>query len=207
VLATSPLLAWGAAPVFWGWAVLTCTCAAATTTPAIPSGTPSPADPWSPNNSGSATVNISNPPPVVTPPANLTLQCASQVPPPNASDATVSDNCGTPSVSVSDTNNGGAGSPPSPLGITRTFTAIASAGYSSSAAQTITVIDSTPPVASCPADITTAGNIAGSCGAIITQATPTAIDNCSGTLNMVGTRSDSLPLPAAYPLGVTMITW
>jgi HYR domain-containing protein/PKD domain-containing protein len=91
--------------------------------------------------------------------------------------------------------------------ITRTFTAIDSAGNSSSAAQTITVIDNTPPVASCPADITVPGNIAGACGALITQATPTASDNCSGTLNMIGTRSDSLPLNAAYPLGVTMITW
>jgi hypothetical protein len=55
------------------------------------------------------------------------------------------DNCGTPTVTVADTNNGGAGSATSPLVITRTYTATDAAGNSASAAQTITVADGTPP--------------------------------------------------------------
>jgi hypothetical protein len=60
----------------------------------------------------------------------------------------VTDNCGVPIVTVTESNNGGAGSPASPLVIKRTFTATDSAGNVGSATQTITVIDNTAPVVS-----------------------------------------------------------
>lgn len=102
-------------------------------------------DPVPANNSSAATVAVSNPAPVVIPPADATYQSVQQVPPASAADATVSDNCGVPAVVVVQSSNGGAGSPASPLVITRTYTATDSAGRSSSATQTITVIDDTPP--------------------------------------------------------------
>ena len=84
--------------------------------------------------------------PSITAPANASYQCASEVPAANPSQATASDNCGTPTVTVSESNNGGAGSPASPLIITRTYTATDGATNTASASQTITVIDNTPPV-------------------------------------------------------------
>jgi large repetitive protein len=88
--------------------------------------------------------------PTITAQPNASYQCVSEVPAANASQASASDNCAAPSVTVIDTNNGGAGSAASPLIITRTFRATDAAGNSSIAAQTITVIDSTPPTLSVP---------------------------------------------------------
>ena len=81
--------------------------------------------------------------PTISAPANASYQCASEVPAASPSQATASDNCGTPTVTVSESNNGGAGSPASPLIITRTYTATDGAGLTASASQTITVIDNT----------------------------------------------------------------
>ncbi|HEU4389039.1 MAG TPA: endo-1,4-beta-xylanase, partial [Blastocatellia bacterium] len=207
VTCTNTSLAAGASAVFTLVVRIDCAVPDGTVISSTASVATTTADPWTPNNSSTSTVIASNPAPVVTAPADLTFQCAGQVPASNAADAVVSDNCGTPGVTVSETGNGGAGSPASPLVITRTFTATDSAGSSGSASQTITVIDNTAPVVSCPAAITVAGNILGSCGATVSQPAPTASDNCSGTINMIGSRSDALGLSAAYPLGTTTITW
>ncbi|HEY0431028.1 MAG TPA: HYR domain-containing protein, partial [Pyrinomonadaceae bacterium] len=100
-------------------------------------------------NSASAVQTITvidpTPPTITSIPANATYQCASDVPAGNPSQATATDNCAAPTITVADTNNGGAGSPASPLVITRTFTATDAAGNTDSEAQTITVIDNTPP--------------------------------------------------------------
>jgi hypothetical protein len=101
-------------------------------------------------NSASAAQTITvidpTPPTITSIPANATYQCASDVPAGNPSQATATDNCAAPTITVADTNNGGAGSPASPLVITRTYTATDAAGNTDSEAQTITVIDNTPPV-------------------------------------------------------------
>ncbi|HKV41110.1 MAG TPA: endo-1,4-beta-xylanase, partial [Blastocatellia bacterium] len=207
VICSVPTLAAGASATFTLVLRVNCDVPDGTTITTASTVTAMTPDPWTPNNSASSAVIVSNPAPSITAPSNLTLQCVGQVPPANPSDAIVSDNCGTPAVSVKDSSNGGAGSPASPLIITRTFTAVDSAGNSSSASQTITVSDTIPPVISCPANITLAGNIPGSCGALLPVPPPAAIDNCSGAVTPAGARSDALSLSAAYPLGVTSITW
>ena len=68
------------------------------------------------------------------------------------------------------------------------------------------VVDSTAPVITCPANITTVDNAPNACGALLNPGPATATDNCS-VASVVGTRSDSQPLNALYPLGVTTITW
>jgi uncharacterized repeat protein (TIGR01451 family) len=146
------------------------------------------------------TITVSDPTaPTVSAPADLTLQCASDVPPAAASQATASDNCGAPTVTVSETNNGGAGSAASPLVITRTYTATDAAGNTASDSQTITVSDTTAPTLSVPADIVV-GNDAGSCSALVNFPV-TAADNC-GTADVVLSHASG----SVFPKGTTTVT-
>jgi hypothetical protein len=136
--------------------------------------------------------------PTISAPANASYQCLSEVPASNPTQATASDNCGAPIVTVSESNNGGAGSIASPLVITRTFTATDGAGLTASASQTITVIDNTPPVISCPANITV-NAVAGTCAANVSFSVG-ASDNCSSpTVN-----TDHLS-GSSFPVGTTTV--
>jgi hypothetical protein len=144
--------------------------------------------------------------PTINAPADASYQCAAQVPVASPSQATASDNCGTPTVTVSDSDNGGAGSVASPLIITRTYTATDGAGHTASASQTITVVDNTRPSVTPPPNVNADAD-ASTCSAVVNPGTATASDNCSGTVTVVGTRSDSQPLNAPYPVGTTTITW
>jgi hypothetical protein len=157
-----------------------------------------------PSCSFKVTVNDTQNPTISVPP-DASYECASQVPLASTSQATASDNCGTPTIGVSDSSNGGAGSIASPLIITRTYTATDGAGLTASASQTITVVDDTPPVVTPPAGVTVVAD-ASTCSAALNPGTATATDNCSGA-SVSGTRSDSLPLNVPYPVGTTTITW
>jgi hypothetical protein len=166
--------------------------------------------------------------PIIAAPADATYTCPSDVPAANTNQARgpvvgpdgqfVRDanddlvfsgppfeNCGPVNVSVSESNNGGAGSASNPRIITRTFTAIDAAGNSASAVQTITVADGTAPSITAPPAITVGtGPGAVSCDATISNATlgsPTASDNCAG---VTVTRS---PAGNTFPLGTTTVTW
>ncbi len=61
----------------------------------------------------------------------------------------------------------------------------------------------------CPANVNTVtNNTTGACAASgVSLGTATAVDNCGGSLTPTGTRSDSQPLSAPYPVGTTTITW
>ncbi|HEX8355325.1 MAG TPA: PxKF domain-containing protein [Pyrinomonadaceae bacterium] len=137
--------------------------------------------------------------PTVGAPADLTLECASGIPAADASQATAADNCAPPAVTVTETNNGGAGSAASPLVVTRTYTATDAAGNSASDTQTITVADMTAPTLSVPADIVV-GNDAASCSAGVSFAV-TAADNC-GPAGVV----TSHPSGSVFPKGTTTVT-
>jgi hypothetical protein len=71
---------------------------------------------------------------------------------------------------------------------------------------TVRVVDREFPVITCPPDITIAGNILGSCGAIVAVGSATATDNCSG-VEVGGLRNHGGALTDPYPLGTTTITW
>ncbi|MGE0131109.1 MAG: HYR domain-containing protein [Blastocatellales bacterium] len=145
--------------------------------------------------------------PQVVPPPNSSYQCLSQVPPGNASQATATDNCGAPTITVADASNGGAGSPSSPLVITRYFTATDAAGNSASASQTITVIDNTPPAVTAPPAVNVStGSGATACGVVVSNAalgSAMASDNC-GTANVT---QSGVPVGNLFPVGMTTITY
>jgi len=89
---------------------------------------------------------------------------------------------------------------------TLTYTATDANSNTATATQLVTVIDNTPPVLTCPANISVAGNLPGSCSASLNPGTATATDNCAGA-TVTGTRNDGQALNAPYPLGTTTITW
>lgn len=112
--------------------------------------------------------------PVISCPANITIQCTASTLPANTGSATATDNCdGTPTITSSDVTVGGAC--PQELTITRTWTATDDCGNSSSCVQTIFVDDSTPPAIVCPPNITI--QCTGSTLPVNTG-TATATDNC-----------------------------
>ena len=161
-----------------------------------------------------------NTPPVIKAPADASYTCLSEVPAADPSQATSgdvfdsngnllppappSDNCGVPTVTVSETSSG-AGSASSPRIITRTFTATDAAGNTASDAQTITVTDSTPPTIQAPGDVSVnTGPGAASCDATVSNATlgtASATDNCSV---VTVTRS---PSGNTFPVGTTNVIW
>jgi uncharacterized repeat protein (TIGR01451 family) len=146
------------------------------------------------------TVNDTTPP-AITPPANVTAYtgagastCDTQVDP---GTATATDNCSTPTISRSPSGN------TFPVGSTTvTWTATDAAGNSSTATQTVTVIDNTPPVISCPANVTvylplhtTATSMA------VSYPAATATDNCG-----VASIGYSIPSGSVFNVGTTPVT-
>jgi hypothetical protein len=150
-----------------------------------------------PSCSFNVTVNDTQNPTVIAP-ADASYQCADEVPAASPSQATASDNCGTPTVTVSQTTNGGAGSTANPLIITRTYTATDGVGLTASASQTINVIDNTLPAITCPADITVDAPT-GTCSASV-NFTVMGSDNCSVPTVVTSKASGSV-----FPLGTTTV--
>jgi hypothetical protein len=149
-------------------------------------------------------------PPTVTAPANVSVNtgpgatsCGTVVSNATLGTATASDNC--PGVTVARTGVPAGNN--FPVGNTTvTYTATDKSGNTASAQQVVTVVDNTPPVISCPANITQ-NTDPGLCSASINPGTATATDNCDNSPTVNGTRSDSQPLNAPYPKGTTTITW
>jgi trimeric autotransporter adhesin len=161
------------------------------------------------DNSASAsqlvTITDGTPPVMTNVPTNAGYQFLSDVPAANANSVTATDNCGAPTKSVLDTNNGGAGTPASPLIITRTFKAIDAAGNTTTAAQTITVVDNIPPTITAPADnIAFTGPGALGCEATVSDAALGSAIASDNSGSVIVTRSPTLN---NFPVGVTTVTY
>jgi uncharacterized repeat protein (TIGR01451 family) len=148
--------------------------------------------------------------PLITAPPNVSVStgpgassCGVVVSNATLGTATASDGC---SASVTVTRTGVPAGNNFPVGTTIvTYTADDGHGHTKSAQQVVTVTDNTPPTLSVPANIVVNAP-PNSCSAIVNPGTATASDNCSG-VTVTGTRSDSQPLNAPYPVGTTTITW
>jgi hypothetical protein len=116
--------------------------------------------------------------PVLTCPANVTIECTANTLPANTGNATASDNCdAAPFVSYNDITTASE-TCPQEYTIERTWTVADDCGNTSSCVQTITVDDSTSPVLTCPANLTI------ECTAItlpVNTGLATASDNCDAT--------------------------
>ncbi|MFH2141256.1 MAG: HYR domain-containing protein, partial [Bacteroidota bacterium] len=104
------------------------------------------------------------------------------------------DNCSV----ASETNDAPASFP---LGITTvTWTVTDGSGNTSTTTQMVTVTEDQDPTITAPADVNAVADI-GSCDATgIVLGTPVTADNCS-------VASETNDAPAAFPLGITTVTW
>jgi subtilisin-like proprotein convertase family protein len=136
-----------------------------------------------------------NPPPVITCPANITVnntmnQCGAAV----TYAATASNYCGT-TISYSPASGSFF-----PVGTTTvTATATDAANNTASCTFTVTVVDAQNPTITCPANITV-NNTANQCGAAVTYSA-TASDNCPGVSVSYSPVSGSF-----FPIGTTTVT-
>jgi hypothetical protein len=150
-------------------------------------------------NSSTATQTVTvvdNQAPSITAPSAITVNadngvCNAAV---DLGSATTGDNCGVASV----TNNG---SSPYPVGTTTVIWTVTDIhGNSSTATQTITVIDNQAPSITAPADVTVNADN-GSCAATnVSLGDATTGDNCG----VASTTNDGL---SSYPVGATTVTW
>ncbi|MFH1220889.1 MAG: hypothetical protein V1694_10605, partial [Candidatus Eisenbacteria bacterium] len=148
----------------------------------------------------SVTVNDTGAP-VITCPANITIQCTESIEPGRTGTATATDNCdATPTITNSDVTT--AGSCPQSYAIARTWRATDDCGNSATCVQTITVRDSQAPSIACPANITiqcTESIEPGRTG------TASATDNCDATPTI--TNSD-VTTPGSCPQSYAIArTW
>ena len=117
----------------------------------------------------------------------------------------VTDNCGVSNV-VATRADGKGLSDAFPVGQTVvTWTATDAAGNTATATQTVTVTDGEKPVLTVGSNLTAVTD-AGKCSASVAVNSARAADNC-GAVQVNGVRSDGQALSAAYPAGVTTITW
>jgi hypothetical protein len=143
------------------------------------------------------TVTVTVQPCTLTCPANITRpndpgQCGAVV---TYSAPTTTGACGTVTCSPPSGSFFSVG--------TTTVTCSSTAGPSCSF--TVRVNDTQPPTVTCPPNKTVSAGAG--CVAIVSVGTATASDNCAASLAVTGTRNDSQPLSAPYPLGVTTIIW
>jgi hypothetical protein len=138
-------------------------------------------------------------PPTIDCPSDVTIQCHESTLPANTGTATGSDNCGMPAITYTDVEalddclNTGT--------ITRTWRATDACGQYVEGEQIITVIDTTPPTLTCPADISVNAD-PGCDGAIVTYAAPAVSDNCDGAPTLLGCGPASGGL---FPIGTTTV--
>ncbi len=129
--------------------------------------------------------------PDITCPADVTLECpAADISTALTGEATGTDNCGSVTITYSDSSTSGCGNTEV---ITRTWTATDESGNSTSANQIITIADNTAPVITppsdvildCPADIapviSVQPTVSDTCGAVNLSEDQTNTTGCPGT--------------------------
>jgi len=121
--------------------------------------------------------------PVITCPANVTIDCDDSILPPNTGTAIATNNCDlVPTISYYDTNMGSFYR--DTFSIVRTWTAINACGDSSSCIQILSVIDTVPPLVECPVGMTVP--CADQVPSIDVSSVVTS-DNCGGMVTVIHT--------------------
>jgi hypothetical protein len=127
-------------------------------------------------------------PPNITCPTNVVLECPADTSTNHTGAAVAIDGCGNTTISYLDSVTNLCGGTKI---ISRTWTAADACGNKASCIQTITVVDTTPPVITCPADVVlecpatdTSTNVTGAatavdgCGAVTIKFSDAVVTNC-----------------------------
>jgi len=145
--------------------------------------------------------------PSITPPTNKTFYtgagavvCSKLVSIADFGSASSSDNCGTPTVAITGVPAGNI----FPVGNTiLIYRATDGSNNTATAQQTITVIDNTPPVLSCPGNVTVyTGPGRNTCNQLATWTAPTPTDNC-GIQSLAANKNPG----DQFPIGNTTVTY
>ncbi len=159
-------------------------------------------DPNSGNNIGQVTVTASNPPPIITCPADINVgndpdQCFATV---NPGMATATDNC--PGVVINGIRNDGFPlSAVYPVGVTIIlWKATDSGGRMATCVQTIVVRDTQPPVITCPEDVVAVTAMPGVVTTVVNYTAPKVMDNCPNTVTVC-----TPPSGSTFSLGTTIV--
>ncbi len=138
-------------------------------------------------------------PPVITCPADVTVECGQSTDPVSTGIATYIEGCGTVTVTPSDMEVPGCGNTKV---ISRTWTVTDEIGQVAQCVQTITIVDTTPPDITCAADVTIECDESSDPS---NTGSATATDNCDNSV--VPTFSDNI-IPGACPQEKTIErTW
>jgi len=123
-----------------------------------------------------STIEFDGPPPVITCPADATVECGNPTDPAGTGMATATAGCGTPTITFSDASEPGCGNTEV---ITRTWTATDACGNSATATQEITITDDVAPVL-----IGIPEDSEADCSSIPEPAVVTATDNCDDDVSV-----------------------
>ena len=137
--------------------------------------------------------------PVITCPADVQVECDENLDPATLGEATATDNCTDPGTDISYSDTQLPGSCPNSYTIERTWTAVDECGNQSTCLQIITVEDTTPPVITCPSDVTA------ECSDDLSPASlgeATATDNCTDPVTDISYSDNQLPgsCPNSYTI-------
>ena len=148
---------------------------------------------------------IDNESPMITCPADITMDAASNCEAMVAVTAPIfSDNCSNPTIS-NDFNNTADASGIYPSGNTTViWTATDAAGNTNTCAMTVSIIDNESPMITCPADITMDAD--SNCEAMVTVTAPSFSDNCPNA-TISNDFNNTADASGTYPLGDTDIIW
>lgn len=128
-------------------------------------------------------------------PSNFAIECDETIPPPTATD-----NCGAATISNLEESSV-PGACPNEETITRTFDATDACGLTAMCVQTVEVVDTEPPVVTCPADVTV------ECNENPFLGEPIVSDNCSAdpivTLTVIEIPGDCDPAGSGGVAGIS----
>jgi len=140
--------------------------------------------------------------PVITCPVSVIIECDESTDPLNTGNATATDIC-DPAPVITYIDSVAPGACADEEVITRTWTATDACGNTDTCVQTVTVIDDTPPVITCPDDTTIECDVVPDPG---TTGSATATDNCDATPDITYT-DDTSGLTGCNGSGDLLRTW
>jgi hypothetical protein len=141
-------------------------------------------------------------PAITTCPANVTVNDCYGTIPSLTGQLVATDACGVTGVSQSPTAGSDFASVSGTVNVV-TYTVTDASGNTTTCTSTVTLIDNTAPVVSCPANITV-GTDVDQCSAVVTYSIPTATDNCP---NVTVSRTSGLASGSAFATGLNTVVY